>query len=416
MPSAIILSIGDELVSGLTVNTNASWLSAQLTAIGIGTAAHVTVADALDGLVEAIAAAAGKAEFLLITGGLGPTEDDLTRQALATAMGDTLVEDAGALTDLEAWFASRGRVMAGSNRVQALRPTRASCIANSCGTAPGLVAVVGKTQVFVMPGVPREMREMFARSVLPLLKAVGGGRVTLVSKLNTFGMGESALGEKIADLMTRGANPSVGTTVHEGIVSVRVYATGAAAEARVIAEGVKAVVRERLGTLIFGEDDVSIERAVAEILLEKKVTLATAESCTGGMLAEMLTATSGSSAYFLRGWVTYSNEAKVEELGVDAEIIARQGAVSEEVARAMAARARDTANADYALAITGIAGPTGGSADKPVGLVWIGLAGPGGVQARKFIFPGDRQGVRLRASQMALSILRWELLGLAPPV
>jgi len=407
---AYILSIGDELVSGLTVNTNCAWLSQQLTGLGIGTSTHLTVGDEPEPIRKAIQEACDKCDVLLISGGLGPTEDDLTRQMIAEALGEKLVEDGCALEQLEHWFKSRNRVMSPSNRVQAQRPESARCLENTCGTAPGLAATKGKTRIFAMPGVPREMKEMFTRSVLPEIKQAAGDRVTLVTKINTYGMGESILGEKIKDLMKRGANPAVGTTVHDGIVSVRIYATGTRDEAIAMTQKIREQVYARLGALIFGENEATIEGAVAALLKERRETIATAESCTGGTLGALLTDIAGSSTYFLRGWVTYSNESKTDELGVPAALIAEHGAVSEPVVRAMAEGARKRAGTSYGIGITGIAGPDGGTEEKPVGTVWLAVASDTGTEARRIVFPGDRKAVRLRASQMALALLRWRIL------
>ncbi|HVX87124.1 MAG TPA: competence/damage-inducible protein A [Phycisphaerae bacterium] len=427
---AVILSIGDELVSGLTINTNAAWLSEQLMARGIAITAHLTVGDSLLHIVEAIRAvigedAAAKADMLLISGGLGPTEDDLTRQALADALNEPLVEDPDAVLFLDRWFAQRRRSMSPSNRLQALRPVSAVCIENTKGTAPGLrIEKEGSPGIFVMPGVPGEMREMFTESILPRIEkrraAAGGagggeaGEVTLVTKINTFGMGESVLGERIKELMVRGGNPGVGTTVHEGIVSVRIYATGTPEEAAAMTERVRREVGERLGPVVFGENEETLESTLAALLNAGRRTLATAESCTGGLLAKLLTDTAGASGYFARGWVTYANDAKHDELGIPTELLDTHGAVSEAVAVAMAENARKFARTDFALATTGIAGPTGGTETKPVGLVWIALASAEGTAARSFVFPGDRGAVRLRAAQMAMALLRWRLLGHDP--
>lgn len=418
---AVILSIGDELAAGLTVNTNASWLAQRLTEMGIAVSAHVTVGDGLLAIVEAIRRIiADRADLLLISGGLGPTDDDLTRQALADALQEGLVEDPEAVIFLERWFAERKRVMSPSNRVQALRPVSAVCIENRAGTAPGLrVEKAGLPAIFVMPGVPREMREMFTASILPRVQALAeksgsGGAVTRVTKINTFGMGESLVGERIKDLMVRGANPAVGTTVHEGIVSVRIYATGTTAEAAAMTERVRQQVKERLGEMVFGENEETLESAVAALLNAGRYTLATAESCTGGLLAKLLTDTPGASGYYARGWVTYANDSKQDELGVPQAMLAEHGAVSEEVARAMAENARKLARTDFALSTTGIAGPDGGTETKPVGLVYIALVSSEGTWVREFTFPGERAAVRQRASQMSLALLRWRLLGHDP--
>ncbi|NNM87153.1 MAG: competence/damage-inducible protein A [Phycisphaerae bacterium] len=410
--SAIILSIGDELVSGLTVNTNATWLSRQLSAMGISTLRQVTVGDDHNGIAAAIREACGQCRLVLISGGLGPTLDDVTRQALAAALDTTLVEDTTALEQLEAFFQRINRPMAPSNRRQALRPQTAQCLPNSCGTAPGLFASTRSTDIFVVPGVPREMQAMFTQSILPRLGQLSQGLITRTYQLNTFGIGESVIGQRIADLMVRGANPSIGTTVHEGVVSVRIYARGSAAQADAMVEDARGKIIQRLGNAIFSQQEQSLEEALAVLLNEYGPTIAVAESCTGGLLAQMLTSVPGASSYFQRGWVTYSDQAKVEELGVPPELLQTHGAVSEPVALAMAQGALCRAASQWALSITGIAGPDGGTAEKPVGLVYIGLAGPGGTTVRRNIFTGDRAGIRRRSAQMAMTILRLNLQGL----
>ncbi|MCL2647797.1 MAG: competence/damage-inducible protein A [Phycisphaerales bacterium] len=422
---AYILSIGDELISGLTVNTNAGWLAERLTELGIQAVEHVTVGDDLMWIVSATKEAIervredGVGGIVLMTGGLGPTEDDLTRQGLAAALNEELIEDPEAVLQIEAWFKSKGRIMSPSNRSQALRPRSAVCIENTDGTAPGLRVERDGVSVFVMPGVPREMREMFQRSVLPELKKKAGEVMTRTTKINTCGLGESLVGERIKDLMTRGGGGSgellVGTTAHDGIVSVRIYATGRIEETLQMTERVRQVVLERLGEFVFSEGEQTLDREVGRLLLATKQTVAAAESCTGGLLAKCLTDLAGASGYFMRGWVTYANEAKEQELGVAKRLIETHGAVSEEVVRAMAEGARTRAETDFALAITGIAGPEGGSNEKPVGTVWIALAAKDRTLTRRYIFPGNREIIRLRAAQMALAMLRWKLLGVEGP-
>ncbi len=405
---AIIISIGDELTSGLTINSNAAWLGRQLSASGINCRRQLTVGDDQAAIAEAVRQSVGQCTILLITGGLGPTEDDLTRNGLAEALAEPLIQDDKALADIEAFFKRIQRTMVDNNRRQALRPTSAKCVVNSCGTAPGIIARSGMTDIYVMPGVPREMQVMFTQSVLPFLRGVAGDVVRRIANLNTCGAGESWISTQIADLMQRSANPAVGTTVHDGIVSVRIYATGKPTEvAAMIAQSTHSV-RQRLGALIFSEGEVTLEQAVAERLRACNQTIATAESCTGGMVAAMLTNIPGSSNYFSHGWVTYSNAAKITELGLAGELLQRHGAVSEQVAGAMAVQARVKAGANWGLGITGIAGPDGGTVEIPAGLVYIGLAGPNNnktVYVRSCRFSGDRHSVRLRSSQMALMLL-----------
>ncbi len=402
---SVILSCGDELTSGATLDTNSAWLSQHLADRGIEVLRHETVGDSEELIAESISRATGVAELLIITGGLGPTRDDLTRQALARAMGATLEEDPQSLQQIATWFTARDRVMTASNRMQALVPKGASAIENHCGTAPGLSAIVGRCQVYVLPGPPHEMIDMFTRSVCPHLATAG-----LIARrvIHTFGAGESHIGEVLGDLMARGRNPRVGTTASGGLVSVRILAHGGRTEvAQALADADEQEVRTRLGDLVFGGDDETMALVLGRQLQAARQSVAVAESCTGGMIGEMLTAIAGSSEYFLGGVVAYANQAKTELLGVSKELLAAHGAVSEPVAQAMAEGARTRFRSDWALSVTGIAGPGGGSADKPVGLVYIGLAGPDGYSmVHKSSFPGSRQQIRLRAALAAMNHLR----------
>jgi nicotinamide-nucleotide amidase len=408
---ADILSIGDELTSGQTLNRNASWLSEQLQQIGVRVRQHVTVGDQLDEIVHALRWMHRGADLILITGGLGPTDDDLTRQALATAMGEEVVTDTDALAEIEAFFRRLNRPMPSVNRVQALRPASARCISNSAGTAPGIMAKWGHCRVFAIPGVPREMKMMFETSVAPELKMDGSPTVLRIATINTFGAGESWVGDKIRDLMKRGAEPSVGTTVHDGIVSIRIYARGTEAQAQAAISTLTQELTARLGDLIFSTGEASIESVLIEMLRSRRQTVATAESCTGGLLAELITAIPGASNCFHGGWVTYSNSVKIEELYLSPELLQTHGAVSAPVAEAMAKAARDKAGTDWGISTTGVAGPDGGTDEKPVGTVFIGLTGSDGMEVRRFQFPGQRAQIRLRAAQMAMTMLRLKLLG-----
>lgn len=418
MTSASILSIGDELVLGQTVDTNSAWLSQQLATIGLRVVAHATVSDDQQAIEEAIRQMADRCDVLLISGGLGPTEDDLTRQALAAVLGVPLDVHEEAMRTLLGWFAQLGRPMAESNKIQAMLPRGTDMIENHNGTAPGIAAVYQSgdqkrtCQVFVMPGVPKEMKGMMTRDVLPRLQSLGGGAAIRSRTLHTFGLGESTVGEMLGDLMQRGRNPSVGTTVAGGVVSVRVnsyFDTPERAEAEL--ERTSAECRAKLGDIVYGQDADTLPGLVGEMLKASRQRVATAESCTGGLLAKMLTDLSGSSAYFTHGFVTYANEAKTEMLGVPGELIAANGAVSEPVAVAMATGARGRSKSDFALAISGVAGPTGGTPEKPVGTVCVALAYPGGHLVRTFRFPGDREFIRDRSAKMALVFLRSQLLG-----
>lgn len=410
--NAFILSVGDELTLGQTLDTNSAWLSAQLATIGCWVIGHMTVPDDETSVDSAIRAHTQTADVMLITGGIGPTEDDLTRQGLAKALGVALEMNQSWLAHLEEFFRVRNRPMVASNRIQAMLPHGCGMIENTCGTACGMQVRIGPCDIYLMPGVPREMQAMFTRDVLPALRSRSGGAVILSRTLHTFGLGESTVGEKLGHLMDRRRNPSVGTTVAGGIVSLRLNARfPTLAEAREKLAQTESACREVLGELIYGADGQSLPQAIAPLLHDARRTIATAESCTGGLLAGMLTDVPGASGYFQQGWVTYSNSAKQDMLRVSAETLRQHGAVSEPVVREMAEGARQLSGADFGLSISGIAGPAGGTPDKPVGTICFGFAHADGVLTRTIIHSGDRAAVRDRACKTALSILRYHLLG-----
>ncbi len=411
--NAEIIAIGSELAIGRAVDTNTAWLAQKLAAVGISTTRHVTVADDLADITLAIAESAGRAPLVIVTGGLGPTSDDLTRQALADALGVVLELDPGSLARIEAFFKQRAREMHPANRVQAMLPRGAESIDNPCGTAPGIRARLKKADVFVLPGVPAEMKAMFDAAVLPALKARSSGAVILQDSLLTFGMSEAQLGEMILDLMARGRNPAVGTSASDLIIAIHLYAEAPTThEARRLLDADLVEIRRRLGKVVFGGAGQSLAESVARLLTEKNVTVSTAESCTGGLIAKRLTDVPGSSAYFVQSFVTYADDAKRRLLDIPASLIDRCGAVSREVAEAMAANCRRLAATDYALSATGIAGPTGATPGKPVGLVFLALAGPDGVAVKELRLGESltRRDIRDRTAKSALNWLRLELL------
>lgn len=410
-PHAIILSVGTELTSGQTVDTNSAYLACRLAELGILTEAHYVVDDHQGRIAEALNRAVAAAPVVVISGGLGPTADDLTRQALAQAMGVDLVLDEPSLRHIEAFFRLRGRQMNETNRIQAMVPRTAEALHNAAGTAPGIFARLGRAQVFVVPGVPSEMRHMAQEHILPRLAAVAGQSRTVFRTVHTFGHGESDVAVRIQDLMGRESNPLVGTTVAGGVVSVRVISRSGSRDAAVEqARRTVELIRQRLGDLVFGVDEQTLAGAAGDALRDRDRTLAVAESCTGGLLGKMLTDAAGSSDYFVGGVVCYANRIKQEWLGVPEGLLRTHGAVSEPVAEAMARGARDRFGADHALAVTGIAGPAGGTEDKPVGLVYTAHAGPGGVRVHRAVLPGDRAAVRLRSALTALNMLRLDLM------
>ena len=411
---AEIISIGTELVAGQCVDTNATWLSAQLGEVGVEVARRTTVGDDPDRLAAAIRAALELVELVVATGGLGPTADDLTRAAIAEAIDRPLELSQEALDQITSFFQRWQRPMPESNRIQAYIPRGCEVVPNPRGTAPGFAYAGGGRRLFALPGVPAEMKAMFRATVLPAIRAETGQARIRTARLLCFGTSEARIGEAIADLMIRGRNPLVGTTASEGVISVPIRGFGGSpAEAQQLVDADVTTVRKRLGTTVFGEGDDTLAAAVARVLTERGLAVATAESCTGGLLAKQLTDVPGSSAYFARGFITYSNEAKTDMLAVPSELIRTEGAVSEAVALALAEGCRAAARSDYALGITGIAGPTGGSPpDNPLGLVFVALAGPKRSEVRRFLMGEHltRTEIRDRSCKVALNMLRLDLL------
>jgi nicotinamide-nucleotide amidase len=402
MKKAGIISVGNELLNGHTVDTNAAYLSGELFSIGIPVAGVYTVGDDISSILRAMNLAAGDADVILTTGGLGPTDDDITRQVFAKFLGRELQFHEELFEKIEDFFVRRDLKMPEKNRIQAYIPAGAKAIANDVGTAPGIMAEVKDKLFFVMPGVPSEMKKMFKESVLPELKRFGQGQAVAVKKLKCFGAGESTIAEMLGDMMMRGRNPLINCTVSCGVVTLHIIAEAEdKAKALKMAEDDEKRLRGILGELIYGTGEQSLGEVVGQGLARQHKTIATAESCTGGLLAELITDIPGASRYFLQGLVTYSNIAKIKELGVPAELLEKYGAVSEEVASVMSRGMRKTAGTDFAIGITGIAGPSGGSEQKPVGLVYISLDCGHGCETERFI--------RLRAAQTALNMVRLKL-------
>jgi nicotinamide-nucleotide amidase len=411
---AEILAIGTELTTGQTVDTNSPWLSQRLAELGIPTGYHTIVPDELADMVEALRIAAARASLILISGGLGPTQDDLTREALAQAAQVSLVEDPAALEQIRTFFSSRGRPMPERNRQQALRPENAELLPNPIGTAPGLFLHLGQALVFALPGVPRELQLMFQEQVRPrLLKYAGNAGVILYRKINTFGLGESAVEEKIADLTSRGRNPEVGITVSDAVVSLRIIARyPTLAEAQTQLQATETIIRQRLGEIVFGVEDEELEDIVVRLAQERKVTLAAAESVTGGLVAHRICRVPGASQYFRGGIVAYTEEIKHQELGVPWEMLREFGAVSAPVAQAMAEAIQRRFATDLAVATTGFAGPTGGTPQEPLGTAYVALASQQGTEVVRHVWSGERTEIMSRTAKLALNLLRLHLLRL----
>lgn len=430
--NAEVITIGDELMRGEIIDSNKARLAQRLMLLDLDCRHQVSVLDDRPDMREAFLRAAERSDIVLVSGGLGPTRDDLTTEVLAETFGRKLEVDPSSLAAIEAFFARAGREMADVNRKQACFPTGADVLPNPIGTAPGFALRVERVEAdgerrdvafFVLPGVPRELEKMMDEQVMPRLERLlderdrmsGGSRaprrIVRAALLRTFGMGESTLEAELRDL-ARGGDVELGfrTAFPDNFLRPVARAASAAEADRRVAETVRAI-RERLGPIVFGEGDDSMESVVGRLLVEAGRTIATAESCTGGLIAERLTDVPGSSRYFLGGVVSYSNDAKSALLGVSAALIERDGAVSESVVRAMAEGARSRFGSDFALATSGISGPDGGTPTKPVGLVWIALADAGGTHADSFVFSVDRTRHRSLTSQVALDWVRRRLIG-----
>lgn len=415
--NAEIVAVGSELVDGSKLDTNSQWLSRKLGELGVAVRFHTSVGDDLEANIAAFGLAVGRSSLVVVSGGLGPTQDDLTRDALAAVAGVSLVEDAESLAAIEALFARRHRPMAARNRVQALIPQGAEPLANRVGTAPGIWMPVGPSIVVCLPGVPSELKIMFDEQVVPRLKRLGiGHRIIVHRVVNLFGKGESDIEAEALDLTARGRRPEVGITAHDATISLRI-SCDCATEADALAEMAPtlAIIRERFADLIVGEaEGQDVAEALVAELVRTGMTLATAESCTGGLIAHRLTTIAGVSPHYPGGVVSYANQAKIDLLGVPDSLIETHGAVSAEVAEAMAIGVRDRLHADLGLSVTGVAGPTGGSPEKPVGLVYLGLATALGVATRRLEL-GPEQPREIIQSRAAKAAMNWARLELKRP-
>jgi nicotinamide-nucleotide amidase len=418
-----IVNTGSELMLGRVLNTHQQWLCRRLADLGHVVTRQVAIADAGDAIQNAVREALGRADLVITTGGLGPTSDDLTRELIADLLGKKLVENQEVLAHIENFFATRGRPRPAKTSLETFVPEGAIVFLNQFGTAPGLAIKTGDggqnspfaithlpsappQWLVMLPGPPRELRPMFDAAVAPLLKREFAEEIFVCRTLLTTGIGESRVQEFIEvdlqPLVQRGLE--IGYCARPGAVDVRLTASGAAAD-KLVAEG-EAVVRRILSENIFGRDEEEIEQVVVKLLAQKKKTLVLAESCTGGLIANRITDVPGASEVFLGGVMSYANSAKETFLSVHAETLRQDGAVSEAVAREMAVGAREKLGADYAVAVTGIAGPSGGTPEKPVGTVFIALATVDVVAVKKFLNVWDRATFKQVTATQALEWLR----------
>jgi len=402
VPIAEILTIGDELLSGETVDTNASWLDARLADWGWTVARHVTVADDVPTIATAFREAAARAELVISSGGLGPTQDDLTLQALGVALGAPLVLHEATLETIRARFAKLGREMTPNNVRQAMVPSVGEVLPNAVGTAPAFTATLGSCAIYLVPGVPREMRWLAEQTIAPRVRRAAPA--IFRATLKVIGLGESKLEHEIRAVIAACPGARIGFRTLGAENHVKVAAPDAAALAEAVA-----AVRGVLGDKVYGAGEDTIESVVIARLAARGQTIATAESCTGGLVAKRLTDVAGASAVVLGGVVAYANALKTSLCDVPADVLAAHGAVSEAVASALASGVRARTGASWGVATTGVAGPGGGSPEKPVGLVWVAVAGEGGVEARELRLPGDREQIRQSSATVALELLRERL-------
>lgn len=409
---AEILAVGTELLMGQISNTNAQYISSKLPNVGVGVYYHSVVGDNPDRLQESLKLALERCDVVITTGGLGPTQDDLTKEIIANVLGKKLVLDEESLGLIKDYFNRVGRKMTANNEKQAYMPEDCIILKNDNGTAPGCIIEADSKVVIMLPGPPSEMKPMFDGLVMPYFQKKS--TFLIESRfLRVFGIGESAMETLILDLIDGQTNPTIATYAKEGEVTLRVSAKVKNGEdADVILKPVIDEIKKRAGDSLYSDIDQTLDVVCANLLLEKNITLATAESCTGGLVAQTLTNIPGISKVFIGGAVTYANEAKEEILGVKEETLAKHGAVSRETAAEMADGIRKRLKTDIGISITGIAGPDGGTIEKPVGLVYVGLSSENGTITKELRLTGNRKRIRTVTCLHAFDMVRRHVLGL----
>ncbi len=408
-----IVSTGTELLLGQIVNTNAPYMARRLNEVGFDVLFQSTVGDNRVRMTQVLSTALARVDIVITTGGLGPTQGDITKEVTAELLGRPMHLHAPSLENIKSFFASRRLTMTDNNVRQAMIPEGAIVLDNARGTAPGVVIATDKNTVIHLPGPPHEMEHMLENAVIPYLRERFGLQGTILSKvLRTYGLGESSLEERIKDYIKCQGNPTIALLARNAEIHVRLTAKASSeAEARALIAGLERQLRERIGEYIFGENEDTLEAVIGRYLTAKNLTLALAESCTGGLVTSRITDVPGSSAYLAGTVVCYSNEIKSSAVGVPAEIIAAHGAVSAETAKAMAEGIRARFGTDLGVSITGIAGPGGAVPGKPVGLVFIAVAGPAGTSCFEHNFTGQRSFIKHRTALAALNHLRQYIIG-----
>ncbi|QSZ26372.1 competence/damage-inducible protein A [Aceticella autotrophica] len=406
-----IISVGTELLLGQIVNTNAKYISLKLSTIGIDVFFQTNVGDNPKRLKECLEIAVKRSDIIILTGGLGPTMDDLTKETVAEFFDLPLIEDTDSKLSIENYFNKSNRKMTANNYKQALFPEGSKILPNEIGTAPGCIFKKNSKIIIILPGPPSELIPMFDNYVYPYLKNMSD-KIIVSKVIKIFGIGESKVEDMVNDLLIS-SNPTVAPLISDGIVTLRITAkSDNKEEAENMIAKIEEKIKDVIGDYIFGSDDETMEYVIFNLLRERNLTLTTAESCTGGLLSKMITDIPGSSEIFKYGFVTYSNEAKHKMLGVSKQTLEKYGAVSIETAKEMAVNAKEIANADYGVSITGIAGPDGGTEKKPVGLVYIGLSYNNEFYVRKTLTMGVRQRIRLISALNAMDMIRRHILKL----
>lgn len=407
---AEIITVGTEILLGDIVNTNSQYLAQQLASIGIDVYYQIAVGDNEGRLLNTFEESLKRSDIIIATGGLGPTNDDITKEVACKCFGQDLKLHEPSLKKIEDYFKKSNKKLCENNKKQAYFPKEAIVLENNHGTAPGAILKKEDKIIIVLPGPPKEMKQMFEHSVKSYLKNYSES--ILISKvLRTFGIGESLLEESIIDIIKEQKNPTIAPYAKDSEAILRITAkANTKEEAEELIKPTVQKIKDRIGKYIYGEDDTSLEEKVARMLVEKNLTISVSESCTGGLVSSSLINYPGISSVFIEGCVTYSNEAKVSRLGVKKETLDKYGAVSEQTAKEMAQGVAKKFNTDIGLSTTGIAGPEGGSDEKPVGLVYMGICINGKTFVKKYIFNGNRQMIRLRATKNILNDLRLKLI------